>query len=233
MFTHDTESGKKKLSHIAFIMDGNGRWANSRGLPREVGHTEGAKTFGRISEYCFRGGIDTVTVYAFSTENWGRPKHEVNAIMTLLAAYLKQGIRELTKNNVRVTFLGDKSPLSNELRELMEHLEHESEGNKYRLNVAINYGGRAEIINAVNRLMARGITELSEELLAGELYTRGQPDPDLIVRSAGELRLSNFLTWQSVYSELFFCDVNWAKFRRVDFLRALRDFQSRQRRFGK
>ncbi len=232
MFSHDLESGKKKLSHIAFIMDGNGRWAKKRGLPREMGHTEGAKTFSRISEYCFSGGIDAVTIYAFSTENWNRPKHEVNAIMTLLASYLKLGLKEMTEKNVRVTFLGDKAPFSSDTRELMERLEKDSAGNKYRLNVAVNYGGRAEIVSAVNRLAAAGVTEFTEELIASELYTKGQNDPDLIVRSAGEVRLSNFLTWQSVYSEFYFSETLWPDFSEEDVDAAVDAYYRRTRRFG-
>ena len=232
MFNHNTESGKKKLSHIAFIMDGNGRWAKKRGLMREAGHTEGAKTFSRVAEYCFAGGIDTVTVYAFSTENWNRPQNEVNAIMKLLRTYLKEGIKQMTEKNVRVTFLGDKSPLTPDLRELMEELERDSVGNKYRLNVAINYGGRAEIVNAVNRLIGAGVTRVSEELIERELYTSGQDDPDLIVRSAGEQRLSNFLTWQSVYSEFYFSDTLWPDFGERDVDAAVDAYYLRTRRFG-
>lgn len=232
MFTHDQNSEKKKLSHIAFIMDGNGRWAKSRGLMREAGHVEGAKTFRRVAEYCFRGGIDTVTVYAFSTENWKRPEREVKAIMSLLMTYLKQGIREMMKDNIRVTFLGDKTPLSRELRELMERLEKESEGNKYRLNVAINYGGRAEIVKAVNALIARGADKVTEADIASELYTNGQDDPDLIVRTAGELRLSNFLTWQSVYSEFYFLDTLWPDLSERDIDAAVDAYYGRTRRFG-
>ena len=232
MIIHDLESGKKKLSHIAFIMDGNGRWAKKRGLPREAGHVEGAKTFTEVAEYCYRGGIDTVTVYAFSTENWSRPKNEVNAIMALLGTYLKKGIREMTDKNVRVTFLGDKSPLPKDLRDLMERLERDSASNKYRLNVAINYGGRAEIVNAVNSLAAKGIVEFTEDDIERELYTVGQEDPDLIVRSAGELRLSNFLTWQSVYSEFYFSDTLWPDFSGDDIDAAVSAYYSRTRRYG-
>lgn len=232
MFSHDLESDKKKLSHIAFIMDGNGRWAKKRGLPREMGHAEGAKTFRRVSEYCFRGGIDAVTIYAFSTENWSRPEKEVNAIMKLFASYLKQGIKEMAEKNTKVTFLGDKAPFPTETRELMERLERDSANNKYRLNVAVNYGGRAEIVNAVNRLAARGVTEFSENLIESELYTKGQDDPDLIVRSAGEMRLSNFLTWQSVYSEFYFSDTLWPDFGEADVDAAVDAYYHRVRRFG-
>ncbi len=232
MFTHSLDCGKKKLSHIAFIMDGNGRWAKKRGLVREAGHTEGAKAFKRVCEYCFRGDIDTVTIYAFSTENWSRPKHEVDAIMKLLEAYLKTGIAEMTKNNIKVTFLGDKAPLSEKLRKQMNDLEIKSANNKYNLNVAINYGGRAEIVNAVNRLSKNGVTNFTPELIESELYTKGQPDPDLIVRSAGEMRLSNFLTWQSVYSEFYFSDTLWPDFSDKDVDEAVDAYYNRTRRYG-
>ena len=209
MIVHSPDSKKKKLSHIAFIMDGNGRWAKARGMIREKGHIEGAKTFQNVVEYCFNGGIDTVTVYAFSTENWKRPKAEVDAIMVLLENYIKRGIRSIAeKNDVRVRIIGDKSPLSPKILKLIDQLEEESKNNTHTLNVAVNYGGRAEIVTAVNRLIASGVTEVTEEMIGDAIYTGGQNDPDLIVRTAGELRLSNFLTWQSVYSEFYFTDAN-------------------------
>lgn len=232
MFTHDTDSGKKKLSHIAFIMDGNGRWAKNRLMPREAGHVKGAKTFTTVAEYCFRGGIDTVTAYAFSTENWSRPKSEVDAIMTLLETYIKQGIRDMTKKNVKVTFLGDKAPFAEKLRTLMEELERDSRNNKYALNIAVNYGGRAEIVSAVNKLAARGVTEFTEELISSEIYTKGQPDPDLIVRTAGELRISNFLMWQSAYSEFYFTDTLWPDMGEKEVDEAVCAYYSRSRRYG-
>ncbi|MBQ8248983.1 MAG: di-trans,poly-cis-decaprenylcistransferase, partial [Clostridia bacterium] len=154
------------------------------------------------------------------------------AIMKLFASYLKQGIKEMTEQNTKVTFLGDKSPFPEAPRALMERLERDSVGNKYRLNVAVNYGGRAEIVNAVNRLAARGVTEFSEELIESELYTKGQDDPDLIVRSAGEMRLSNFLTWQSVYSEFYFSDTLWPDFGEADVDAAVDAYYHRVRRFG-
>ena len=232
MFTHDTNSNKKKLSHIAFIMDGNGRWAKAKGLPREMGHREGAKVFRRITEYCFSGGIDAVTVYAFSTENWKRPKGEVSAIMSLLKNYLQQYRKEFMENDIRVRFLGEKTPFTPELRELMEEIEKDSANNRFRLNIAMNYGGRAEIVAAVNRLAAKGVTEFSEELIESELYTSGQEDPDLIVRTAGELRLSNFLTWQSVYSEFYFTDTLWPDFSEESVDAAVDAYYCRTRRFG-
>ena len=150
-----------------------------------------------------------MTVYAFSTENWKRPKREVDSIMRILDSYIKLGMAEMAKDNVRIRFLGDKSPLSDSLRREMLELEEKSAENKYALNIAVNYGGRAELVNAVNRLVSSGEKELSEDMISSALYTAGQPDPDLIVRTGGEMRLSNFLTWQSVYSELYFTDVLW------------------------
>ncbi len=230
MITHPSEG--KRLSHIAFIMDGNGRWAKKRGLPREAGHTVGAKVFRRITEYCFRNGIAAVTVYAFSTENWKRPRREVDAIMKILRTYLDMGIREMMADDIRITFLGDKAPFDEETRRLMEKIEAESAGNTYRLNIAVNYGGRAELVHAFNTLAARGITEVSEETITDALYTRGQEDPDLIVRTAGELRLSNFLLWQAAYSEFYFTDVLWPDLAEADIDAAAASFYGRGRRFG-
>lgn len=232
MIVHQTGEGIKPLKHIAFIMDGNGRWAKKRGMPREYGHTVGVKTFRRIAEYCFRGGIDTVTVYAFSTENWKRPKREVDAIMKILESYLKIGMAEMAEDNIRIRFLGDKTPFSPELRTAMIELEEASKMNKYSLNIAANYGGRAEIVNTVNRLISEGATEFTEELISSSIYTKGQPDPDLIVRTGGEMRLSNFLTWQSTYSELYFCDVLWPDLSESDIDLAVENYYTRKRRFG-
>ena len=232
MIVHQTGEGIKPLKHIAFIMDGNGRWAKKRGMPREYGHTVGVKTFRRIAEYCFRGGIDTVTVYAFSTENWKRPKREVDAIMKILESYLKIGMAEMAEDNIRIRFLGDKTPFSPELRTAMIELEEASKMNKYSLNIAANYGGRAEIVNTVNRLISEGTTEFTEELISSSIYTKGQPDPDLIVRTGGEMRLSNFLTWQSTYSELYFCDVLWPDLSESDIDLAVENYYTRKRRFG-
>lgn len=232
MIIHSTGEGVKPLSHIAFIMDGNGRWAKKRGMPREYGHTFGVKNFRRLAEYCFRGNIDTVTVYAFSTENWRRPQKEVDAIMNLLDSYIKIGMAEMAKDNIRIMFLGDKTPFKDSLKKAMINLEKASEMNKYSLNIAVNYGGRAEIVNAVNKLIKSGVTELSEELISDSIYTAGQADPDLIVRSGGEMRLSNFLMWQSVYSELYFTDVLWPDLTEKDIDLAVENYYSRQRRFG-
>lgn len=228
---------QKKLEHIAFIMDGDGRWATKRGMPREYGHTVGAKVFRRVAEYCFRGGINTVTVYAFSTENWKRPAREVNALMTLFTAYLKTGMAEMMKDDIRIRFLGEKTPFGDAQRRLMEKIESDSAENKYNLNIAVNYGGRREIALAFEKLhekLQNGEISgrITEEMISDELFTAGQPDPDLIVRTSGEMRLSNFLTWQSVYSELYFTDVLWPDMNEEEVDKAVADYYSRQRRYG-
>ncbi len=228
---------QKRLEHIAFIMDGDGRWATKRGMPREYGHTVGAKVFRRVAEYCFRGGIDTVTVYAFSTENWKRPAREVNALMTLFTTYLKTGMAEMMKDDIRIRFLGEKTPFGDAQRRLMEKIESDSAGNKYNLNIAVNYGGRREITLAFEKLhekLQNGEISgrITEEMISDELFTAGQPDPDLIVRTSGEMRLSNFLTWQSVYSELYFTDVLWPDMNEEEVDKAVADYYSRQRRYG-
>lgn len=228
---------QKKLEHIAFIMDGDGRWATKRGMPREYGHTVGAKVFRRVAEYCFRGGINTVTVYAFSTENWKRPAREVNALMTLFTTYLKTGMAEMMKDDIRIRFLGEKTPFGDAQRRLMEKIESDSAGNKYNLNIAVNYGGRREIALAFEKLhekLQNGEISgrITEEMISDELFTAGQPDPDLIIRTSGEMRLSNFLTWQSVYSELYFTDVLWPDMNEEEVDKAVADYYSRQRRYG-
>lgn len=228
---------QKKLEHIAFIMDGDGRWATKRGMPREYGHTVGAKVFRRVAEYCFRGGINTVTVYAFSTENWKRPAREVNALMTLFTTYLKTGMAEMMKDDIRIRFLGEKTPFGDAQRRLMEKIESDSAGNMYNLNIAVNYGGRREIALAFEKLhekLQNGEISgrITEEMISDELFTAGQPDPDLIVRTSGEMRLSNFLTWQSVYSELYFTDVLWPDMNEEEVDKAVADYYSRQRRYG-
>ena len=228
---------QKRLEHIAFIMDGDGRWATKRGMPREYGHTVGAKVFRRVAEYCFRGGINTVTVYAFSTENWKRPAKEVNALMALFTTYLKTGMAEMMKDDIRIRFLGDKSPFAEPQRRLMEKIEEDSAGNKFSLNIAVNYGGRSELVIAFEKLhekLQNGEISgrISEEMISEELFTAGQPDPDLIVRTSGEMRLSNFLTWQSVYSELYFTDVLWPDMNEDEVDKAVADYYSRQRRYG-
>jgi len=220
-----------RLRHIAFIMDGNGRWAQKRGMPREYGHVEGAATFKRIVRYCGDIGIKIVTIYAFSTENWRRPKSEVDRIMSLLNEYLDGAERELEENKIRYVFLGDKMAFPQDVRERMRALERASAKYDLRLNIAINYGARAEIVRAAQELAATG-GEISERTFAEHLYTCGCPDPDLIVRTGGEMRLSNFLLYQAAYSELYFTDVLWPDMQPSDVDAAVREFYRRSRRFG-
>ncbi len=222
----------KALRHIAFIMDGNGRWAKKRLMPREYGHKVGAETFKNIVKYCRNLDIEAVTVYAFSTENWKRPEKEVNAIMSLFSDYLDVAIKDMMKENVRIVFLGDKSVFPDELRIKMEQTEADSKNNKYILNVGINYGGRDEIVHAVNLCIKEGKTSITEDDITERLYTNASPMPDLIVRTGGEYRISNFLMWQSAYSELYFTDVLWPDFSSEDVDRAIEVFNSRNRRYG-
>lgn len=221
----------EKLTHIAFIMDGNGRWAKKRGMPREYGHSEGAAALKRIVRYCGDIGIKVVTVYAFSTENWSRPKNEVDRIMSLLDAYIDEATRDLEKNKIKYVFLGDKSAFSPEVAARMNELERISDQYELRLNIAVNYGGRAEIVNAARKLAAEG-KEISEQSISDALYTAGCPDPDLIVRTANEKRLSNFLLWQSAYAEYYFTETLWPDISSADVDAAVKDFYSRGRRFG-
>ncbi len=218
----------EKLKHIAFIMDGNGRWATKRGMPREFGHKRGVEVFKEITEYCHKIGVQCVTVYAFSTENWKRPKREVEAIMRLLDEYLDKTSRE----DVRVCFLGDKSRLDPAITAKILRVEAETKAGRSTLNVALNYGSRAEITQAVNRLLASGKAEITEEDISGALYTGSCPDPDLIVRTGGDLRISNFLLWQVAYSELYFTDTLWPDMTEADVDKAIEDFYKRKRRFG-
>lgn len=219
----------ERLSHIAFIMDGNGRWAKSRGLPRSLGHKQGAIAFEKIVRECSRLGIKTVTVYAFSTENWRRPKEEVDAIMALLSDYIE---RAQSEDGTRYVFLGDKSVLSDDLRTKMQELEISSENREYTLNIAFNYGGRAELVNAFNELSREGKDNITENDVSAHLYTRASKDPDLIVRTANEYRISNFLLWQCAYSELYFTDVCWPDFDEKELHKAIKSFYQRKRNFG-
>ena len=220
------------LRHIAFIMDGNGRWAKRRSLPREAGHKVGAATFKKIVRYCGDIGIDTTTVYAFSTENWTRPKREVDSIMKLLDEYIKTAEDEDDENRVKYIFLGDKSALGEELASKCTMLEEMTAKYRRTLNIALNYGGRAEIVHAVNKALEGGKTEITEQDINDNLYTASSPDPDLIVRTAGEVRTSNFLMWQSAYSEYYFTDVLWPDMNSEEVDKAVIDFSKRKRNFG-
>ncbi|MBQ8859686.1 MAG: di-trans,poly-cis-decaprenylcistransferase [Clostridia bacterium] len=220
-----------RVRHVAFIMDGNGRWAKKRGLPRSAGHVKGAENFRRILDACRRFGIRTVTVYAFSTENWSRPQGEVDGIMHLLDQYLDE-IMDEGEKRVRVVFLGDKSPFSPALREKAEEIERRTAENPYCLNVALNYGGRDEIVAACRRLIAEGREEITQDDISASLYTAHSPDPDLVIRTGGDYRISNFLLWQSAYAEYYFTKTLWPDLSEGELYRALTDFCSRHRRFG-
>ncbi|MBR6426866.1 MAG: di-trans,poly-cis-decaprenylcistransferase [Clostridia bacterium] len=220
------------IRHIAFIMDGNGRWAAARGLPRTAGHAAGAKAFRNIVEYCGDLGIRTVTVYAFSTENWRRPQSEITAIMNIFSEYLGYAEKECGKKNISVRFLGDKSPFGEKTAARMTALEDSTLGNFFTLNIAVNYGGRADIVHAVNKLISEGKKTVTEDDITGALYTSHSPAPDLIVRTGSEKRISNFLLWDCAYSELCFSDVLWPDFDAKELDMCLEDFYGRKRRYG-
>lgn len=222
------------IRHIAFIMDGNGRWAKKRGMPREFGHKKGAQTFKRIMEHCSKLELEAATFYVFSTENWKRSEKEVNALMQLLDEYLDECRVELERKqkNVRFVFLGDKAPFSASLREKMESIERESKSNTRIINLAINYGGRDEIVHAYNTLIKEGKRDITEADVASALYTKDSPELDMVIRTGGDLRISNFLLWQTAYAELYFTDKLWPDFEEEDLDAAIAAFRSRQRRFG-
>ncbi len=222
----------ERLRHIAFIMDGNGRWAQQRGKPREYGHRFGVEALERISRYGHTLGIPTMTVYAFSTENWKRPQSEVTAIMKLLEQYIDKMIGTVSQDRVRFCFLGDMRVLTPKLQKKIRTLEEISAEYTTTLNIALNYGGREEIVHCCNTLIAQGKRSITEEDISRALYTAHCPDPDLIVRTGGELRLSNFLMWQSAYAELYFTDVLWPDFSTEDVDAAITAFYSRKRRYG-
>lgn len=220
------------LRHIAFIMDGNGRWAKSRGLPREMGHKKGAAVFEKITLHCFSRGIRAVTVYAFSTENWSRPKGEVDAIMALLSEYLDYAEAKFKDYDARLVILGDKGRLTPALREKAERLEKLSVGRTHILNIALNYGARDEIVYACNRLISEGKSEVTKDDIASHLYTAESGDPDLVVRTGGDFRISNFLLWQSAYAEFYFTKTLWPDLTEAEVDAAVSDFLGRHRRFG-
>lgn len=220
-----------RLKHIAIIMDGNGRWARKRGLPREVGHSYGADAFKKIVEYCSKIGLNTLTVYAFSTENWKRPKKEVNSIISLLTKYVSECEKNITRYDCAIHFIGDVSVFEKNLFDRIKKLEEISKNNKFILNIAFNYGGRDEIVKAANNLLKKSL-EITETSLSGELYTAHCSDPDLIIRTGGDFRISNFLLWQSAYAEMYFTDVLWPDFNEAEIKKAIENFYSRKRRFG-
>ena len=225
--------------HIAAVMDGNGRWAQKRGMPRTAGHSAGSEAFQNAAEYLQSLGVKYFTVYAFSTENWKRPEEEVGAIMGLLERYLKKAIREMAQKNIRLTFFGDLTPLSDSLKQLIDETREISRHTTgMQVNVCLNYGGRDEILRAVRAFAAdcaageKTPDQLDDTLFSGYLDSAGIPDPELIIRPSGELRLSNFLLWQCAYAEFYFTDVLWPDFDEAELERAIEAYHARDRRFG-
>jgi undecaprenyl diphosphate synthase len=226
--------------HVAVIMDGNGRWATARGWKRIKGHKAGADSVRTVVESCRYLGVDVLTLYAFSSQNWGRPEDEVSGLMTLFNLYIKKERKRLIQNDIRLHVIGDRSKLSEKLRGAVGQLERDSAHNREMLlQVAVSYGGREEIVRAVRGIAARvdagelDPATIDEQTISNHLYTAGVPDPDLIIRTSGEFRVSNFLLWQIAYSEFHITDVMWPDFREPDLLKAFQSFGSRERRFGK
>ena len=221
-----------RLRSVGIIMDGNGRWAKARGLSRNEGHRAGAKTVREVIECLYNIGVEHVTLYAFSTENWKRPKDEVDGIMDLIYGYLDQFKSMKEDLDASVRFIGDKSALPERLAKKCVEIENASCGHSKFINVALNYGGRDEIIKAVNQAIIEGCSRITQEDICRRLYTADSPDPDLIIRTGGDLRISNFLIWQSAYSELYFTDTLWPDFGRDEVIKAAEEFYRRKRRFG-
>ncbi len=226
-------------AHIAIIMDGNGRWAKKRALPRSVGHREGAKTLKEISTFCGEIGIKYLTVYAFSTENWKRPKSEVDALMNLLLDYLKNAETHIGGKNVRIQVVGDISVFDDKIKKEIDRVTKlTSQNTGLTLNIALNYGSRDEIVHAVRKIVQEvtlgklEVDNINEKVLNDRLYTATTPDPDLLIRPGGEKRLSNFLLWQSAYTEFWYTDVLWPDFKKEHILDAIIEYQKRNRRFG-
>ncbi len=219
-------------SHVGIIMDGNGRWANERGKKRSFGHKKGSDNVDRIVEYAFTRGVKALTLYAFSSENWSRPKEEVDELMRLLKVYFHKFISKVMKKNVRLTVIGDVSVLPQETQDLIkEDMEKSAKNDGFCLNIAINYGGRQEVVYAVNKLIKKG-KEVTVDSILDNLYTAPFGEPDLIIRTGGEFRLSNFLLYQGAYAELYFTDVLWPDFDEEEMEKAFMAFSKRKRRFG-
>ena len=233
------QSGLKMPNHVAIILDGNGRWAKSKGMPRNYGHVQGAKTVEVICEEAYRMGISYLTVYAFSTENWNRPKDEVDALMKLLRNYMKTCLATAKKNRMCVRVIGDKTGLDEDIRNRIAQLEESTRQNDgLHFQIALNYGGRAEIIRAIRRMALKisegGLRadEITESYFSDMLDTAGLPEPDLLIRTCGEQRISNFLLWQLAYTEFYFTDVAWPDFTKEELLRAVEAYNHRDRRYG-
>lgn len=227
-------------AHIAIIMDGNGRWAKKRHLPRLFGHREGVNTVRTITEACANLGVEVLTLYAFSVENWKRPKHEVDGLLRLLRTYLRREVANLIENDVQLTAIGRIDLLPQAVQDELQYVsEQTGKCRGMRLNLALNYGGRAELVDAVNALIANArlagemdTLSVSEEQISAHLYTAGTRDPDLLIRTSGEMRISNFLLWQIAYAELYVTETLWPDFSRTELIEAVLDYQSRDRRFG-
>ena len=226
-------------NHIAIIMDGNRRWAKSQGLATRDGHKAGADALENISQFCNEIGIKYLTVYAFSTENWKRSKEEVSALMAILRLYLDSFLKEKNKQNIKIKILGEIEDLSKSLQNSIKRAIEQTKNNTgLTLNIAFNYGGRPEIVRAMKNIAEEvkkgkiNIEDINEDLISNHLYTAGQPDPDLLIRTSNELRTSNFLPWQLVYTEFYFPDKNWPEFTKEDLLEAIKVYQKRNRRFG-
>ena len=228
-------SSSFNLNHIAIIMDGNGRWAQDKGMDRIFGHKEGANSAKKIIEACSDLNINYLTLYAFSTENWNRPQFEVDSLMSLLSAMLKNEIKELERNNIVFNVVGRIEDLPKSVQNIISDVINRTKYNTgLILSLALSYGGRQEIIDAVNKIIVSKKSEIiDEEIVKNNLYCPEIPDPDLIIRTAGEYRLSNFLLWQSAYAELFVSQKNWPDFKKKDLMEALKDFENRDRTFGK
>ncbi len=230
---------KNLPAHIGIIMDGNGRWAKKRALPRSMGHSAGAQTFRKITRYCSDIGIKHLTVYAFSTENWRRPQEEVDALMKLFEEYLNEALRDFKDDTIVVKFLGDRTAFSPKLQALINENEEESKDREGMvLNIAMNYGGRDELVTATKMIAEKvskgelSVDDINAELISDSIYTAGQPDPDLIIRPSGEFRISNFLLWQSAYAEYYISDKLWPDFSTDDLDKAIAEFSTRNRRYG-
>ena len=230
---------EKIPKHIAVILDGNGRWAKAKGLPRKLGHVQGAKTIEEVCELMWNHGVEYFTVYAFSTENWKRSEEEVSALMTILREYMVKSIQRANANNMRVRIIGEKSRLAQDIQESIAALEQATaENTGLKFTIAINYGSRDEITRAVRRIASRiadgdiSADSITEDMISAELDTAGYPDPDLLIRTSGEQRISNFLLWQCAYSEFYFTDVLWPDFGEKDLVAALEAYAGRDRRYG-
>jgi len=231
---------ENRLTHIAIIMDGNGRWASKRGLPRSAGHKKGAETVKEITRAAGEAGIGFLTLYAFSTENWQRSPEEVGTLMGLLRQYLKTDLQELQKNNIRIRFIGERNMLEPDITAAMSKLEADTAGNSgLVLCIALSYGSRQEILNAVKKTAALAqkgdlsVEDIDARFFSDMLYTKGIPDPDLVIRTSGEQRISNYLLWQIAYSEFYFTQTLWPDFSKAELAAIINDFKTRERRYGK